>query len=114
MIKKLDKRAEKAEKKTPNSTRHALKTRVDSTPSLSHPPKNAPAWAVVTESGTSSIVSTPSDATTGESPEPRPPQKTPEAPPGLAPNPRRLAAAQSFQNLYDDDSSSSSSESDTD
>ena len=87
LIKKLDKRAEKADKNTPNSARHALKRRVDSTPSVSRPPENAPAWAVATESRCSSIASSPSDATAGEDDNSQefsmPQQMTPEAPPGV-------------------------------
>ena len=82
LIKKLDKRAEKADN-TPNSARHALKRRVDSTP-VSRPPENAPAWAVATESRSSSTATSPSDATagSGEDHEFSMPQlMTPEAPP---------------------------------
>lgn len=118
LIKKLDKRAERADKNTPNSARHALKRRVDSTPSVSRPPENAPAWAVATESRSSSIASSPSDATAGEDNSQEfsmPQQMTPEAPPGVTANPRRLVGADAFQELYGDPSSpSSSSDSDTD
>lgn len=112
LIKKLDKRAEKADKNTPNSTRHALKRRVDSTPSVSRPPENAPAWAVATESRSSSTASSPSDATAGQGEDHEfsmPQQMTPEAPPGVTANPRRLAGADAFQELYGDPSSPSSS-----
>ena len=83
LIKKLDKRAEKADKNTPNSARHALKRRVDSTPSVSRPPENAPAWAVATESRSSSTATSPSDATAGSEDHEfsMPQQMTPEAPP---------------------------------
>ena len=106
MIKKLDKRAEKEEKKTPNSTaRTALKRRVDSTP-LSGPPKDAPVWAVA---GPSSINGTPSAGISGES------QVTPEAHPGITANPRRLVGEAAFQDLYGNPHSPlSSSDSDTD
>ena len=110
MIKKLDKRADKDEKgkKTPNSARHALKKRVDSTPSLSGPPKHAPLWAI---SGTlSSGISTSTAASEGTQVESRLEQTTPEAPPMTA-NPRRLAGEEAFHNLYE---SSSSSDSDSD
>ena len=46
LIKKLDKRAERADKqkKTPASARHALKKRVESTPSVTQAPSNAPLY----------------------------------------------------------------------
>ena len=55
MIRKLDKRANNAEKKkkSPGSTRHALKKRLASTPSVTPPPLNAPMWAIVPTSSTS-------------------------------------------------------------
>ena len=110
-MKKLNTRAKK-EEKIPNSARTALKKRVDSTPSLSGPPKDAPDWAVA---GSSSVNSTPSASTTsGEnlnsSPES---QMTPEAHPGITVNPRRLARGDAFQELYQG-GSSTSSDSDTD
>ena len=91
---------------------------MDSTP-VSCPPENAPAWAVATESRSSSIASYPSDSTAGEDGNCQefsmPQQMTPEAPPGVTANPRRLAEADAFQKLYGDPSSpSSSSDSDTD
>ena len=91
---------------------------MDSTPSVSRPPENAPAWAVATESRSSSIASSPPDATAGEDNSQEfsmPQQMTPEAPPGVTANPRRLVGADAFQELYGDPSSpSSSSDSDTD
>lgn len=45
LIAKLERRAEKAEKASPG-TKYTLKTRVESSPSSSSPPKDAPVWAV--------------------------------------------------------------------
>lgn len=110
-VKKLDKRADKEEKKTPNYARTALKKRVNSTPSLSGPPQNAPDWAVA---GPPSINGTPSNGVSEASYERPESQETPEAPPGITANPRRLLGQQVFQDLYGASSSSSDSESDTD
>lgn len=44
LVAKLDKRADKAQKASPAAT--ITKSRVDSSPSTSSPPQNAPAWAV--------------------------------------------------------------------
>lgn len=110
-MKKLDTRAEKEERKTPTSARTALKKRVDSSPSVSVPPKDAPQWAVA---GSPFISSTPSASTTsGENLNTPEIQSTPEAPPGITAIPRRLAG-EAFQELYEGDSSPSSSELDSD
>jgi hypothetical protein len=112
LINKLDKQAEKVETDTPNSTRHALKRRVDSTP-VSGTPENAPVWAVARSSPTTNTLS---DTTAGEdnSQELMPQQTTPEVPPGVTANPRRLDGTHAFQELYGRASPSSSSDSDTD
>ena len=110
LVKRLDKRAEKEEKKTPSNARTALKKRVDSTPSLIGPPEDAPAWTVA---GSSSINTTPSATIPNESPLTTPDQNsgTPEAPPRTGPvNPRRLVRREAFKDYYQSDSSSLESE----
>ena len=115
LIKKLDKRAEKAEKKTSNSARYALKRRVDSTPSQSRPPRDAPKWAVSEPSRSGSASSSSAAGAEDDSECTNRHEQnnimTPEAPPGISSNPRRLTGAQAFHSFYQGSSSSSGSDS---